>query len=116
MQNLNKSNLSKTSYYNDRTFVEGAKVSRITPTPYTVPAHVYYHPQYSEWANKADTGKNEQENKRLQLFKNFGGLNKILDFLRSDEALILLVLFVLIFEGNTDLILIIALGYLLIFA
>jgi len=115
MQNLNKSNFSKTGC-NDRTFVEGAKVSRIIPTPYTVPAHVYYHPQYTEWTNKTDAGNTEEKNKRLANSKDFFSLNGIWDFLRSEEALILLVLFVLVFEGNTDLILLIALGYLLLFA
>lgn len=98
--------------FREKAQVQKARVDRINPD-YNNSFKAYYH-------TRPDTGPKETCETKIESKKSHSSRSSqfnykgIWDFLKSEEALILIIIFILLIEGNTDYILIAALVYLLL--
>lgn len=99
--------------FHDRTLVQDAKISRLMPGYYSNPRPNYHRNAHIDSEERYDDKKHSK--RQHPIYSDTFNFTKIWDFLKSEEALILLVIFLLISEGNMDILLIAALGYILLF-
>ncbi len=100
--------------FQDKAYIRGGKVSRITPLHNNASGPSRCEQPQLEAPCSTNSSASGRENSRHGLGKSFD-FSRILEFLKSEEVILLFVLILLIIEGSDDLILIVALGYLVFF-
>lgn len=111
---------AKNITHGSNAMVKEVKISRIIPeqTSKQNISHIYpdqLHPINEDPHHTITKENKKDERKKNKLdFNKLLDINKLLKFAKGDEFIILAVIFLLIIEGTGDIILLIALGYLLI--
>ena len=106
--------------YGNNAMVQEVKTSRIEPVHEPKQNVTHLHPQHihsidDEIHNdELEIRKTSHNKKNILNFDKLLDINKIFEFTKSDEFIILAVIAIVVLEGSGDLILLLALGYLLI--
>ena len=106
---------SRNSVLGNNAMVKEVKISRMTPEPKIIDNITHINPQiYYPYFNETKHTETDKGERTHYNQKNLFNLNKLFEFAKSDEFIILAVIAILIIEGTEDIILILALGYILI--
>ncbi len=100
--------------FEDKNYIHEGKVSRISPLHSSASGPFRSGPPQLEAPRKTGTEDPGREKSRHGLGKSLD-FSRILELLKSEEVILLAIFVLLIIEGSDDLILIIALGYLIFF-
>jgi hypothetical protein len=110
----------KNATYGNNAMVKEVKISRIVPEHENEHNITHLHPQPIHSIdreihnNEPEIVKTSHNKNNMLNFNKLFDVNKLLEFAKSDDFIILAIIGLLIIEGTVDIILLLALGYLLI--
>ena len=111
---------NRNATYGYDAMVQEVKISRIVPEHENKQKVTHIHPQHIHSIDEEIQHVEPEKVKKIQHknnmlnFNKLFDINKLLEFAKGDDFIILAVIGLLIIEGTGDIILLLALGYLLI--